>query len=74
MNRDDLKVLLDKTPFAPFRLTLSTQETFDVRHPELAFLEERFISVGQPVREGDDRSIAIHWLSLQHIAHIRRLT
>jgi hypothetical protein len=74
MNRDDLKQLLDKTPFAPFRITLSTKEAFEVRHPELAFLEKRFIAVGQPVSSSDDRSILIHWINYQHIAHIHRLT
>jgi hypothetical protein len=73
MNRDDLKLLLDKTPFAPFCLALSTSETFEVRHPELAFLEERFIAVGQPVKSGDESRILIHWISYQHIAHIHRL-
>lgn len=74
MNREDLELLLKRRPFAPFRLTLSTNESFDVRHPELVMLRDRFLTVAKPMRDGDNSSILIYWISFQHIAHCHRLS
>jgi hypothetical protein len=74
MDRQDLEFLLNKTPFIPFRLTVSTNESFDVRHPELAFVMDRFVAIGRITREGEERSMLIYWISLQHIVHFHRLT
>ncbi len=74
MNRQDLNLHIARVPFVPFRVTLSTNESFDVRHPEMAFLTERFVAVGRPQRDGDNSSILVYWISLHHIAHIHRLS
>jgi hypothetical protein len=44
--------LLEQTPFKPFRLVMSSGQTYDVRHPEMAFLSRTSIYVG--VDEADD--------------------
>ena len=44
--------LLKQTPFKPFRLVMSSGQTYDVRHPEMAMLTRTSILVG--VDEADD--------------------
>lgn len=74
MNRDDIQLLLGRKPFEPFRMTLSTNESFDVRHLEQVMLRERFLVVAKPVRNGDGNNVLIYWVSMQHIAHCHRLS
>ncbi len=35
MTPEDLRLLVKRTPFKPFRITMATSEVFDVMHPEL---------------------------------------
>jgi hypothetical protein len=44
--------LLKQQPFKPFRLVMSSGQTYDVRHPEMAMLTRTSILVG--VDEADD--------------------
>jgi hypothetical protein len=44
--------LLKQQPFKPFRLVMSSGQTYDVRHPEMAWLTRTSILVG--VDEADD--------------------
>jgi hypothetical protein len=44
--------LLSQRPFKPFRLVMSSGQTYDVSHPELAFLTKTDILVG--VGDTDD--------------------
>jgi len=74
MNREDMNLHILRTPFIPFRVLLSTNESFDVRHPEMAVVTDRFISIGRPIRNSNDVTILIHWISLQHIVYVHRLT
>jgi hypothetical protein len=44
--------LLTKQPFKPFRLVISSGQTYEVRHPEMAWLTRTDILVG--IDEADD--------------------
>jgi hypothetical protein len=44
--------LLAQRPFRPFRLVMSSGQTYDVRHPEMAWLTRTDILVG--IGESDD--------------------
>ena len=44
--------LLNERPFRPFRLVMSSGQTYEVRHPEMAMLTRTDILVG--VDEADD--------------------
>jgi hypothetical protein len=44
--------LLTQRPFKPFRLVMSCGQTYEVRHPEMAFLTRSDILVG--VDQADD--------------------
>ena len=46
MKAEDLIELLEERPFSPIRLYLSDGRTHDVRHPEMAIVSEKIVTVG----------------------------
>jgi len=64
--------LLAQRPFRPFRLVMSSGKTYEVRHPELAWLTRSDILIG--VGETDDGIPAeFRICSLLHVATIEPL-
>jgi hypothetical protein len=65
-----LRTLLTRRPFKPFRITVSTNEKFDVRHPEAAYLARRFLAVVRPPADaGASRATDMLWIDYKHIVH-----
>jgi hypothetical protein len=50
----DLRDLLKRRPFRPFRITLTDGRSYEVRHPELAFLGRSTVILGYPAADTDD--------------------
>ena len=70
----DVMRLLQRRPFRPFRMTVTTGETFDVPHPETMFLADKFVSVPVPGPVPDPRLPPdFVWIDLLHIVHIQPL-
>jgi hypothetical protein len=67
MRRDILIEYLDREPFQPFRLYLSTGVFLDIRQPELAHVEHSTLSLGLPI-EGDKQRFLV--IALIHIVWI----
>jgi len=64
--------LLRQRPFKPFRLVMSSGETYEVRHPEMAWLTRSDLLVG--VDETDDGVPAeFRICSLLHVATVEPL-
>lgn len=64
---------LTKRPFIPFKVVTSSGQTYEVRHPETAFLTRTAIFIGVNVGDDgfpDDARI----VSLLHIAAIEPIT
>ena len=65
--------LLKQQPFAPFRLVMSSGQTYEVRHPEMAFLSRTCIFVG--VDQADDGIPAeFRICSLLHVTAVEPLS
>ena len=65
--------LLAKRPFQPFRLVMSSGQTYEVRHPEMAWLTRSDILVG--VDDADDGVPANFKIcSLLHITTVEPVT
>lgn len=65
--------LLRQRPFEPFRLVMSSGQTYEVRHPEMAFLTLSDIVVG--VGETEDGVPAEFKIcSLLHVTTVEPLT
>lgn len=72
MRPDDLKAHLDRRPFVPFRLHISSGQHAEVRHPEMAIVGRSLVAIG----EGGTDGVAdiIVWYNLLHIVKIEPLT
>jgi len=65
--------LLKEQPFRPFRLVMSSGQTYEVRHPEMAWLTRTSILVG--IDQADDGLPAeFRVCSLLHITAVEPLT
>ena len=65
--------LLSQRPFKPFRLVMSSGQTYDVRHPEMAMLTRTDLLVGVDVAE-DGVPAEFQICSLLHVATVEPLT
>jgi hypothetical protein len=73
MTAQDLKTLLERSPFVPFRIHLSNGQTFDVNHADFVWLFRSRLELAVP--SSDDRRIMDHaeHIALLHIARIEEL-
>lgn len=64
--------LLSERPFRPFRLVMSSGQTYEVRHPEMAMLTRTDILVGTDVAD-DGVPAQFKICSLLHVTAIEPL-
>ena len=68
MNPKILLDLLRQQPFQPFRVTVSTGQTYLVGHPDQAYLDRATLYLGVPGPKGVDEPWQdTIWLALIHI-------
>ncbi len=53
MRADVMRKLLDRRPFEPMRLHISSGQTVDIKHPEMAFVTRSLVFLG--VTDSDER-------------------
>jgi len=71
MHIEEFEKILRLKPFKPFRMTLTTQQSFDVSHPEMVFTHPRFVAVGvRPSDAAAEVGPIMHWIDIQHIVHL----
>ncbi len=51
MRPEDVRELLRRRPFQPFRMTLTDGRTYEVRHPELSVVGRSTVFVGFPAHD-----------------------
>ncbi len=64
---------LARRPFEPVKLTLSSGQSFEIRHPEMAFLTRTSILIGIDFAE-DGVPAEFRIVSLLHVTSIEPLT
>lgn len=75
MRRSVVQYLLGRKPFKPFRITVSTEETFDVSHPEAAYLAKRFMAVAKaPTDASADHAVQMVWIDYRHIVYCQPIS
>ena len=52
MTSEDLKQELERDPFTPLRLHLSSRKTIDVPYPNTAWLRQNTLVIVHPLRKG----------------------
>lgn len=72
MTLDTFRSLLAEKPFRPFRLVMSSGQTYDIRHPEAAMLTKSDLLVGTDL-EDDGVPARFKICSLLHVTAIEPL-
>jgi hypothetical protein len=67
-----LRELMANRPFKPFRVVMSSGLSYDVRHPETAFLTRTILFVGMDVKD-DGVPDEFKMCSLLHVATMEPL-
>jgi hypothetical protein len=65
--------MLDRRPFGPVRLVLSSGQSYEIRHPEMALLTRTDLLVGVDIGE-DGVPAEFKVLSLLHVTAIEPLS
>ena len=68
-----LREKLTRRPFEPFRVRLSSGDTYDVRHPENALLVRSGIYIAVPESTGELPEVPV-WCSFLHVAAVEPVT
>lgn len=72
MRAEELQKILNRRPFEPVRLHISSGQTVDIRHPEMAFVTRSLVVVGVTESDGEVADYAIHY-NLLHVVKIEPL-
>ena len=72
MRTDELRVLLDRRPFEPIRLHITSGQTVDIKHPEMALVTRSLVVVGVTDSDARVADYAIHY-NLLHVVKIEPL-
>ena len=70
---DDLLKMIREQPFRPFRIYLSYGQTFEVRHPELAWVTRSTLMIAKPSTELPGAVDDYDVIALIHINRIELL-
>jgi len=72
MTVQTFRELLSQRPFRPFRLVMSSGQSYDVRHPEMAMLTRTDMLVGVDV-DDDEVPASFRICSLLHVTAVEPL-
>jgi hypothetical protein len=72
MTLQTFRELLSRRPFKPFRLVMSSGKSYEVRHPEMAWLTRTDILVGLGEEDGIPAEFKI--CSLLHVTTVEPLS
>ena len=73
MTVQTFREMLTRRPFQPVKLTLSSGQTFEIRHPEMAFLTRTSILIGIDAAE-DGVPAEFKIVSLLHVASMEPIS
>lgn len=73
MTVQTFKEMLARRPFQPMKLTLSSGQSYEIRHPEMAFLTRTSILIGTDLAP-DGVPAEFKIISLLHVASMEPLT
>ena len=72
MTVQTFREMLARRPFQPVKLTLSSGQSFEIRHPEMALLTRTSILIGTDIADGVPAEFKI--VSLLHVASMEPIS
>jgi hypothetical protein len=75
VNWEEIRELLRKRPFQPFRVHLNDGRSFKIEYPELNIVRKTFIAIGVPTpNDPDPAAEHVYHFDLKSIASIELLS
>jgi len=68
-----IKERLRGPQFVPFRLVTTTNQDYDIYHPDMVFVGMRFVIVGTPSNDNPAFADSVSRIALMHITEMRDL-
>ncbi len=72
MTADTFREILKRAPFDPFRVVMSSGESYNVMHPEMAFVTAKALVLALPDQTQPEGE-RLAFCSYLHIAHVETL-
>jgi hypothetical protein len=72
MTADTFREILRRSPFEPFRVVMSSGESYNVVHPEMAFVTAKSLILALPDPSAPDAE-RLAFCSYLHIVHVETL-
>jgi hypothetical protein len=69
----DIQARLRAQPFGPLQIVTSTGQTYDVYHPDLVLVGQRFLVIGLPSDENPSVAEQVTRVSLLHVTELQDL-
>ena len=73
LNYKEILVLLERVPFAPFRIVLTDGKTYDIRHPDFIWVLPTRLEIATPMRKGGRAIERTDHVSLLHIVRLEEI-
>ena len=73
MRAEELRALLRRRPFVPIRVHLTGGTTYDIKHPEMAFLTRSTVEIGLEEQPGSGIAVQVMDCSLLHVVRVENL-
>jgi hypothetical protein len=70
---DDVQSRLREVPFRPVRVVTSTNQIYDIHHPDLVMVGRRFLIIGLPSTENPTQAEQVTRVAMVHVSELRDL-
>lgn len=70
---EDVQSRLREKPFRPVRIVTTTDQQYDIYHPDLVFVALRFLIVGTPSSDNPTLADQVTRLALARVTELRDL-
>jgi hypothetical protein len=70
---EDVQARLRDQPFRPLRIVASSGQTYDVRHPDMVLVGDRFLIIGTPSAKNPTLVDQVARVAMVHVTDLQDL-
>jgi hypothetical protein len=70
---DNVQARLRERPFIPMRIVTTTNQTYDVYHPDFVMVGRRFLIIGVPSADNPCQAEQVTRVAILHVTELRDL-
>jgi hypothetical protein len=73
VSHEDLRTHLRRQPFVPLRITTSSGQSYDIAHPDFAFVTRRSLEIGEATPEDPGVPDRVHSFAILPITSVEEV-